>query len=235
MNTPRITIARMLQPGIAALLGTGILAACSTPASAPPTAAPVQLAVSANGLSPAASTASGLSITTVRLVLGRASLGAGNQFGCIDCHGNSIDTPVSPTVVTLAAGAGPATVATGAAQPGTYTAAELEVVQPSSPLSPSTPNATVEVTGTRNGTPFTVDVPAEGSFRETLSPPVTLTSGGSQPVTVAITLPVAQWFSNGTGVLDPSVTADRAQIVANVQHFFTTSAPEGIEAPESGG
>lgn len=225
----------------AALAAGPFLAACSSADSAlaPAPRRAVTLAVTAHA-SQNTPTVPGLQVSAVRLVLGAASLGSGSQFGCINCQGNTQDAPAGTapaTLVTLAGTSGTATVATSDVAAGTYSAAQIDVVRPSTPLIGTSPDQTVEVTGSYNGTPFTVTAAAAGSFVQTLSPPVQVTAGATAPISITIDLPVASWFTGTAGPLDPAVPAQRAAIVANIQRFFsaTDGTPEGSEPPSGEG
>lgn len=214
-----------LAAGIAAAAS---IAACGTSPTSPAPASAVQVRVAADGAT--ATAPQGLSVSTVRLVVGHASLGSGDQFGCVNCTGNNTDAEAAPSVVTLAGGAGSAVVAVGDVQPGTYSAAEIDLTRPTTALVGSSPGQTIEITGVVNGAPFTISAAVEGAFRGTLSPPVQVAGGSSAPVTVTVALPVTAWFTSGAGLLDPAVPVQRTQILANIQAAFS-AAGEGAESP----
>jgi hypothetical protein len=167
---------------------------------------------------PAASAA--LQITSLKLLVNQASLGSGDQFGCQDCTGDGanevgsvggvVSVPLDGTAVNLA---------TEQVQPGTYPQVEVELGGATAAGWPS--GQTVEIQGSNNGANFTIGVPVNGSFRESLVPPVVVTTSSTASIPVKITLPVASWFSAAGAALDPAVPAQRAQIVANIQAAFS--------------
>lgn len=194
---------------------------------------PVNLSLRATTTAAAATTAAALQVSSLRLLVDQASLGSGDQFGCQDCQGgpdgqNEVATVSSVVSVPLDGSA--VDLATEQVQPGSYPQVEIE-------LGGATPagwanGQTVEIQGTNNGTPFTIAVAVNGSFRETLSPPIVVTSAATSSLPVVVTLPVASWFTSGGQALDPGVPAQLAQIETNIKASF--SGP-GIDAPEASG
>ncbi len=211
---------------LAALAALGLACACSAPtASARPHTVAIRLAASV-APAPAFSAAPGdLAITTVRMVVGRASLGSGDQYGCIDCQGDLQEQSPPPQMLELPPDGSSVVVATGQVQAGSYSSVELSLEQPTAAMlaaSPSwTAGATIEVAGRYRGVAFTLPIAVSGSFREALSPPVNVaTAAATGAVSVHVTLPVATWFSRNGAALDPQVPAQRAQIEANARSTF---------------
>ena len=188
-----------------------------------------------------AARASAFVITGLRLVVGQAALGSGDQFGCVDCQ-NSGPQPAAgpaPALITVPLDGSPVSVRTEQVAPGVYSMVEVELTAPDAAtlaVAPGWPaGATLEVTGSYNGTAFTLPVAIQGSFRESLTPPVSVPAGGSpRSVSVTITLPVATWLTSNGASLDPSNATDRARIEANARASF--AAPETEPStPESEG
>lgn len=200
-----------------------LLAACGTtePRSATPVA--IHLRSSAS-TSSASSPAAPLQLTSVRLVASTASLGSGDQFGCVDCQGNVEDVPATPRLVTVPNG-GSIFLATEQAAPGLYSQAEISLEQPSATTLAGTSNwpagATILIEGTYNTVPFQLPLSIVGSFRESLQPPLNVpASGASATTAITITLPIASWFQANGVPLNPAVPADRAVIEANARRNF---------------
>lgn len=181
-------------------------------------------------VSSADSVAPGLVVTGIRLAVGRAALGGGSEFGCKDCTGTETEGPAAVTIVKLDGAKGTATLAAEPAQPGTYSEAEIELLRPGSAAAGVTPawpdTATIEITGTSKGAPFTLAIAAEGSLRQTLASPVVVRDTASTVAPVTLVLPVATWFHSGTQALDPANSAGAAQIAANVR-----ASLQPVEAP----
>ncbi len=189
---------------------------------------PVSLSLRAS-TTPAASVAASatLQVSSLRLLVNQTSLGGGDQFGCQDCQGGAEgnEPGVVGAVVSVPLDGSAVNLATEQVQPGSYSQVEIELGGATAPGWAS--GQTVEIQGTNNGTPFTIRVAVNGSFRETLSPPVVVTSAATSSIPVVITLPVASWFAAGGQALDPAVPAQLAQIEANIKAAFS--------GPESGG
>jgi hypothetical protein len=181
-----------------------------------------------------ANAAGTVEITGVRLVIGQAALGNGDQFGCVDCEGDQQDENPAPAVVTVPVDGSPVSVAAERVAAGHYSAVEIELLTPPSALLAATPGwttgATIEVRGRYNGTDFTLPLEIPGEFREALSPAIDVPAGGlAGPINVTITLPVASWFSSNGTPLDPNDAAARAQIAANAR---VSVAAEGEKEKE---
>ena len=221
MKIPHDPILR-LAVGALSLLA---LDACNRP-SDPAMSQPVAIHVKASAMPPA-SLGAAAGITSFRLSIGQAAIGNGDQFGCVDCQDTGSEIPFVPSVIDVPLDARPVELATEHVGPGTYSMVEVEVVRPTVAPTGWAAGATMQVAGTFNGTPFTLTFSVEGSFRETVTPPVVVSSTGAPPSTAAvtITLPVGTWFTAVDGTpLNPNDPAQRAQIEANVQASF--AAPE---------
>ncbi|MBI3568839.1 MAG: hypothetical protein HY084_11640 [Gemmatimonadetes bacterium] len=220
-----------------AALGAVIVAAGACDRStAPHGLTPVRFRIAASTAIPGASagllSANGpLEIATVQLVLGRAALGAGSEFGCHDCEGNFTDETMAPTLVTLTAAEARVDVLTEPVSPGRYGAAELSLTPlpagTTAGLRDAPAGTTMRVEGRFNGVPFRLDLAIDGTFRGALVPPLDVSSGGAS-VTAAVTmrLPVDRWFASSSGVLDPTKAADRALIASNIRSSFAATEAE---------
>ena len=165
----RIAIMHGLGTLVAVL---GVVSGCGTTEPAP--MRPVNIGVTSVARSSAVAAAAGpLQITSLRVVVSTASLGAGNQFGCIDCQGNAEDAPGTPKLLSVPLTGGTLLVATEQASPGTYSQAEISLTRPVAATLAGTSNwpagATLLIEGTYNGTAFAIPLAIESSFRETLS------------------------------------------------------------------
>ena len=226
--------ARGVGARVCGLLGGGLfLASCAT--TEPKVAQPVGIHLTSNASSAASTASTPLQIAAVRLVVTTASLGSGDQFGCVDCQGNAEDAPSTPKLVTVPAAGGTVLVATEQAAPGRYSEAEISVEQPTSATLAGTnwpAGATIVVDGTYRGATFQLPLSIVGSFRETLNPALDVAATGA-PATAAITitLPVISWFQSNGVALDPNDPTQRATIVANAQRSFQALDTEG-KAPE---
>ena len=231
MTTNRIPRARR---GVALVAAALAVAACARSTSPTPTrAVGFQIAARSPTASPSAGAAP-LEVTSFRLVAGAATLGNAEQFGCVDCQGGggpdgqSAVAGTPSRLVTVPLDGAATDLVTEDVSVGTYSAAELSVEAPNSlttGLDASWPaGATMQINGRYKGTPFTLAFIITGSFREPLSPPVTVASS-SVPTTlpVRITLPVASWFVSNGVTLDPSVTANRALIESNARAPFLST------------
>jgi hypothetical protein len=216
------------------------LAACNTTGPAPSRPVAIRLTAAAPSAGGAVAAAGPLTVSALQLVIGRAALGSGDQFGCIDCQGNTEDAPSTPKLIDVPLGGGAVTVATELASPGHYAQAEVGLEPPSAAT--TTPanwptGATIRIAGTFNGAAFEVALPVQGDFRAALTPPVDVTAtGGPATVDVTITLPVESWFTANGTTLDPAIPAQRALIEANVRAAFPPSDSAGEkETPGSEG
>lgn len=208
------------SPTPVGLLGLVALAAGCNSGVGPQSRQSMQFRVAAGPSAASAGVAAGpLVLAGVRLVLGPAALGKGDQFGCQDCTDSGPESTTPATLVLLPSDGTPVSLATEQVSPGRYGAAELELlpverVQAAPPGWPV--GTTMELTGTFRGAPFTLQLAVAGVFREQLNPPVDVSVTGSPaPSAVVITLPVSGWFSAGGAALDPNNPADRARITQN--------------------
>ncbi len=215
------------------VLGVAV-AGCEQSTAADPTA-PVRFqlaaAASTRGVSAGVITSQGpLVVTAVQLVVGRAALGDGTEFGCLDCDGNFVDGQRTPTLVNLPAGGGVTDVVTEQVTAGRYGRAELslEPTEAGMPLlRGAATGTTVRVSGTYNGAAFSIDLAIAGAFRGALVPPLSVVAGAT-PAAVALTLrlPVDTWFVANSRVLDPATAADRTLIEANIRASFDAAEIE---------
>jgi hypothetical protein len=217
---------------ISVAVATIALAACGSSTS-PKTTRPVAVRLGVASTAVGAQQA-GIDITGVRLVVGRASIGNGDQFGCADCQGNGGDSngPNTQQIVDVPLNGGTVLVATEDVAAGTYASAEVSVESPTAATAGHTSGwpagATIDIVGRIRGTPFELPLTAAGSFRGGLTPPLVVATVGKppSPVSVTIALPVASWFLSGSTPLDPTNAAQRAQIEANVRAAFQSSEPQ---------
>jgi hypothetical protein len=222
-------VAGQYQPIIGAVTAVAALAISACDSTGPRASHPVAIKVAAHSASLAGSSAAAgpLEITGLRLVVGQTALGSGDQFGCVDCQdsGSDSEAAAAPLLLVVPVDGTPVSVRTESVGAGRYSAVEVEVVSADPALraaNPSWPvNATIEVVGRYNGVDFTLPLNIEGSFQETLTPPVDVPAGGpSGPIQVTITLPVAAWFTSNGTALDPANSAQRAQIETNARASF---------------
>lgn len=217
-------------------------AACGESTStAPKPVHPVafQVAAHANAATPTGS-AGALQITSFRVVVGAASLGSGDQFGCQDCQDSGADGAAEghapQQLLNVPITGGTVLVATEPVKAGRYSQAEIAVEAPvGAPLTGISgwpAGTSMEIVGRINGKAFTLLLAATGEFRETLTPPVDVAAGTATAVPVTITLPVASWFTATGTTLDPSVPAQRSQIEANAR--ASLQPPEGKGKTASG-
>ncbi len=213
-------------------------AACDSTSTAPKPAHPVafQLAARASTGTLTASTGA-LQVTSLRVVVGAASLGSGDQFGCVNCQDNGgsegAKEGVDPQqLLNVPLNGGSVLVATEPATAGRYSQAEISIESPEGATLAGTfgwpAGTSMEISGQLNGKPFTLPLAVTGSFRQTLTPPVDVTAGAATAIPVTITLPVASWFSANGVTLDPSIPAQRGQIEANARASLdmTEATPE---------
>ncbi|MEA2712985.1 MAG: hypothetical protein QOK27_946, partial [Gemmatimonadales bacterium] len=90
--------ARSASVALLALAAAGAVA-CNNGTSGPGTLGTVEfrLAASNAGAPPAAP--GPVVITSLRLVVGPAALGNGDQFGCVDCQGGGNETGAAPQLI----------------------------------------------------------------------------------------------------------------------------------------
>lgn len=178
-----------------------------------------------------------LEVTSLQLVVGAASLGSGQEFGCVDCQGNYDDAPsLGPRVVDVPVDGGAVQVAAEGVGPARrhITEAEISLEAPTG-ASPDWPgDATIRIAGSFAGTPFTLALNVTGDFRASVDPPLDISdSDGLTELAVTIALPVASWFTSNGVALDPTNADQRASIEANIRQSFTTSEPETAAEPDS--
>jgi hypothetical protein len=230
----------MKNPLRFAALTAGFLAALAAcDATGPKPSRPVAIQLAAAAPAAGGATAGPLNVSALQLVIGRAALGSGDQFGCIDCQGNTEDAPFTPKLIDVPLAGGAVTVATEQASPGRYTQAEIGLVPPS-PTTTTPANwptgATIRIAGTFNGTSFEIVLPVSGDLRATLTPPADVSAtGGPGTVEAIILLPVESWFTANGTTLDPANPAQRALIEANVRAAFQPSGSAGEETAGSEG
>ncbi len=216
---------RNASPALLALVAAGSLA-CNNSTSGPGTLRAVDFRVAASQAAASAAASGPVEITSLRLVVGPAALGNGDQFGCVDCQGGGNETGPeaggAPQLIRVPTDGSPVSVTTEQVQAGRYGAAEIELLHPDASVTAADPawpsDATIEVVGAVNSVPFTLRLALEGAFRENLNPPVDVTDAATPgTISVTVTLPVASWFmANGTP-LDPNDPAQRAQIEQNAR------------------
>jgi hypothetical protein len=210
-----------------------VLAACDRSTSPGPRGKVEFRLATTTSLAPAAastSAASALEVTSIRLALFAAALGRGEEFGCINCDGNSDAGPSVAALIDVPLTT-PVRVAVEQASLGHYTDVEFSLGTLASGMYPSadwSAETTIEILGRFRGVPFRLALPVTGVFRQALQPNVDVsTVGAASTAQVTITLPVASWFELGGTFLDPNDPAARAQIAANIRRSFvaTDSGP----------
>ncbi len=207
------------------------LAACD---STGPQLAQVAVRLAASSAPASGTSAAAAQISSFQVVVGEVSLGSGDQFGCQDCQGDQEEGPSAPKIIDVPLGGGAVQISTEQVQPGQYAEAEISVEAPTAAtlagVSGWPGGATMQITGTFGGTPFTLPLSITGSFVEQLQPPVVVAASTPSTVPVTITLPVASWFVANGAALDPAVPAQRALIEANARSSF--GPPEAGGSPE---
>ena len=221
--------------GAVAIAAAGV--SCRAASTAARDSRPVAFHVRAN-TAPAASAASSgaLDITSVRIVVGGAALGGGDQYGCVDCLGNDGERSTPPLVVAVPLDGSAVLITTERVNVGTYSQVEISLDTPASATLAANPTwsagTTIEVAGRYRGTPFVLPLTIVGSLRQTLSPPIDVTTASTiAPIAVHLTLPVASWFTWQGTTLDPGVASQRAQIAANASASFPST--DAAESPRS--
>lgn len=204
-------------------------------ASGPRNLSPVTFRLAASMGSALTGGAGAIEITSLRLVIGQAALGNGDQFGCVDCQGNDGEAVPQPQLIDVPADGTPISVKSEQVTAGRYSSAEIELAAPDNAVLASMPGwpqgATVEVAGKSNGTDFTLFLSLAGSFREPLNPSVDVTDGvAPSSLSVTVTLPVTSWFVSNGAALDPNNPSERAKIGQNAQ-----SSLDPVETGETGG
>lgn len=215
-----------------------LAAAWGCSGSSPTPSQPVKFNIAANTTT-RLSSGGPLQIASFRLVAGPAALGSGQEYGCKDCQGGGTsESSPAPQLITVPSDGSPVALRTEEVSAGRYGSAEIELARPDAAVLAAVPgwptDASAEVSGTYNGTAFTLYLPLRGAFREALNPPVDVAAGASAPATVniTITLPVGSWFSANGVDLDPTNAAQRAQILAKAQASLLPEEAGGGEGRE---
>lgn len=168
-----------------------------------------------------------LDVTKVEIVLGQASLGNGDQFGCQDCQNSSEEASVAPRLVSVPLDGGAIRVASEGVGPGLYSEVEIEVARlaASGGGAPAgwPVDATIRVSGMVEGSSFEVFVNREGDLRQTLASPIAVGEGAPSEIQATLTLPVLDWFTDGARTLDPRDSADLATIQQRIIATLDTS------------
>lgn len=193
-----------------------------------------QVAFRLAAAAPLTSATGPLSITSVRLVVGGAALGNGDQFGCVDCQNAGPEARAVPEVVSLPLDGRPVQLRTEEVQPGSYSMIEVEVVTPTKDLlvtpTGASGMATIAIAGTFDGRPFELGLPIEGTLREHLPTALQIGSGGAPSIVeVTLSLPVTSWFEGAGAILDPTAVPQRNLIEANARKSFTRLEKAGNE------
>jgi len=214
---------------IGAVALTAATVSCRSSTAAQPSRT-VAFQVRGNAAAFATAASSGpLAITSVRIVVDGAALGSGDQYGCVDCQGNNGELAATPAqVISVPLDGGTALVTTERVSVGTYRQIEISLDVPSAALVAANPgwpaNATIMVTGSYNGTSFTLPLAIAGSFRQSLSPPLNVAANAtSGALAVHLTLPIASWFTWNGAPLNPADATQRAQIEANARAAFQST------------
>lgn len=224
------------KPVLGAVLVSALTLAGCDAFTAAASKKPVDIHVAAANTTTVSSTAAsaGLTISAVSASFGQASLGSGDQFGCADCQNNATDTPVAARVVNVPVDGGDVLLQTEQVNAGTYGAVEVQLENPVTPPTGWPAGATLEISGTYNGSPFTTSFSVNGSMRQTLAQPITVGSAGTPAqIHVTINLPVNNWFTSNGTVLDPNNPAQHAQIEANIRAALQDEGASAGE-PEKG-
>lgn len=209
----------------AAIAAATAISSCSEP-SGPRAGAPVQLRAGAvMASSPSASLLSAnLTVTSLRVMVGGAGLGHGDQFGCIDCQGSEENAGATPRWVDIPVSKGTVLLETEMAAPGSYSEMEVELRRATGS------SATIELAGEYNGTSFNLAFDVAGNSRHTLSQPIVVTQQSANTVSATLEFPVQAWFTGAGGAeLNPLDPAGRSAIEANLRAYFVneTEKPEG--------
>jgi len=203
---------------------------------------PVDVMVAARTTPALASTISrgALDITKLEIVLGQASLGNGDQFGCQDCQDASETAAVTPRVFSVPLDGGAVRVASERVGPGVYKEVEIEVTQLAA-ASGGAPadwpsGATIRVSGLVDSAPFSVTLNQGGDLRQVLPVPINVADRAAPTeIQAVLNLPVLTWFFDGSRELDPRVAADLALIKQHVLATLDTSDVAEDGGKEDGG
>lgn len=218
----------------AATILTSLVLATACGDAAGPGGAPVDIQLAAQGTAPvgvygpAQTVTAGLEVTALRMAVGQAGLGNVDQFGCIDCQGDS-EQATAPRLVTVPLDGSPVHLETEMASAGSYAEIELELAPSGAPGDwPS--GSALQITGKQSGNAFDLFVAVQGSSRHTLSAPVVISGLETASVSAVLEFPVREWFTGpGGAALDPTNDADRAIIVSNVRAYFYAPETSGAE------
>ena len=213
-------------------LTVAALAGCD--GSTAPNGVPVDIQIAAQVPSPrlvggpSSVPSAGVTITGLRMVVGQAGLGSGNQFGCIDCQGGN-EASASPRLLDIPLDGSTMHLQTELASPGRYDALELELAPAGAP--PGWPNgSSVEIQGSMGGATFDLFVSVSGASQHPLSAPLLISGQEAASVSAVLLFPADAWFIGAGGAaLDPSNAADRANIETNVRAYFYTNETPGTE------
>lgn len=216
-------------PGAAMLAAMLALSACAE--STAPLGSPVELraaagkaaATSSVGVVRTASPAqTQLEVTSLRLTVGNAGLGHGDQFGCIDCEGGNESESRTPREIDIPINGGSVLLETEMASPGVYSEIELELGRGAEGAAAGPAQTTVQIGGRYAGEAFTMSLAVEGSSRHPLDPPVEVTQQASTSTSATLQFPVEAWFTGSGGrLLDPGNPTDRSVIETNIRSYFT--------------
>lgn len=173
----------------------------------------------------------GLSVSSVQAVLGQASLGNGQQFGCQDCQDQFEGANIAPRLVSLPFEAGGIRVASERVGAGTYAQVEIEVTVLHTGATVGgvawPTNGTLGVFGSIDGEAFQVVITTTGVFKERLPAPIQVREGAS-PAEISVTLSISplSWFDEAGRTLDPRVPGDLSLIKTKMSMTINSSEPE---------
>lgn len=202
-----------------------VVTACSEP-SGPRAGTRVELRAAAprTASSSFSVLSAGTVVTSLRIMVGSAGLGYGDQFGCIDCQGNEQHASTTPKWIDVPIGNGSVLLESEMAAPGSYSEMEVELRR-----APSA-DATIEIGGEYDGTPFKLRFDVQGNSRHALAQPLVVTQQSATAVSANLQFPIQAWFT-GTGgtALNPLDNSGRSAIEANLRAYFVNEA----ESPEA--
>ena len=121
---------------LAALNGA---AGCNNGAG-PGTPRPVDFHLAAASTARAGTATAPVEVASLRLVVGPAALGSGDQFGCVDCQGGDNNGSDSPQLIQVPTDGTPVLVRTEQVTAGHYGAAEIELKAPDAAIVGATPD-----------------------------------------------------------------------------------------------
>ncbi len=144
-----------------------------------------------------------------------------------DCE----EIKVAPQVFSLPLGGStPERVLSVQVPAGTYREVEFKVHKPGDKAvdqaflaqNPEFNGQSVKITGTWNGTPFTLYLDPEAEYESNLVPPLTVADG--VPVDFTINVDLSTWFKNGSSLVNPSSAAkgqvNYGIVVENIKRSF---------------